>query len=128
MSTGRSTTTRDRHRRAIARDKPDCTYCNQPINYDTHHLDPLSFTIDHVTPLSRGGTDTLDNCVPAHRACNRQKSNKLNYQPGVTFVTDATTTSGIDELSAEQIIQRTERVLEAREFARIATTDEIAAR
>jgi nicotinamidase-related amidase len=43
----------------------------------------------------------------------------------VTFVTDATTTSGIDGLSAEDIIERTERVLAAREFAGIATTDEV---
>ncbi len=45
----------------------------------------------------------------------------------VTFVTDATTTSGVDGLSAEEIIRRTERVLEARDFARIATTDELVA-
>jgi nicotinamidase-related amidase len=45
----------------------------------------------------------------------------------VTFVTDATTTSGIDGLSAEDIIERTARVLDAREFARIATTDEVVA-
>jgi nicotinamidase-related amidase len=43
----------------------------------------------------------------------------------VTFVTDATTTSGIDGLSAEDIIDRTERVLGAREFATIATTDDL---
>jgi nicotinamidase-related amidase len=41
----------------------------------------------------------------------------------VTFVTDATTTSGIEGLAAEQIIDRTERVLREREFATIATTD-----
>lgn len=45
----------------------------------------------------------------------------------VTFVTDATTTSGIDGLSAAELIDRTQRVLEAREFARIATTDEVVA-
>jgi nicotinamidase-related amidase len=45
----------------------------------------------------------------------------------VTFVTDATTTSAIGELSAEQIIERTECVLAAREFARIATTTELVA-
>jgi nicotinamidase-related amidase len=45
----------------------------------------------------------------------------------VTFVTDATTTSGIEGLSAEEIIDRTQRVLAAREFARIATTDEVVA-
>jgi nicotinamidase-related amidase len=45
----------------------------------------------------------------------------------VTFVTDATTTSGIEGLSAEQIIDRTERVLREREFATIATTDAVVA-
>lgn len=44
----------------------------------------------------------------------------------VTFVTDATTTSDIDGLPAREIITRTERVLAAREFARIATTGELA--
>ena len=43
----------------------------------------------------------------------------------VTFVTDATTTSGIPGLTAEQIIERTESVLREREFATIATTDEL---
>jgi nicotinamidase-related amidase len=45
----------------------------------------------------------------------------------VTFVTDATTTSGIEGLPAEQIIDRTERVLREREFAAIATTDAVVA-
>jgi nicotinamidase-related amidase len=45
----------------------------------------------------------------------------------VTFVADATTTSGIDGLSAADIIERTARVLEAREFATIVTTDELVA-
>ncbi len=45
----------------------------------------------------------------------------------VTFVTDATTTSGIEGLPAEQIIDRTERVLREREFATIATTDAMVA-
>jgi nicotinamidase-related amidase len=42
----------------------------------------------------------------------------------VTFVTDATTTSGMDGLSAREIIVRTEQVLSGREFATILTTDE----
>ncbi len=45
----------------------------------------------------------------------------------VTFVTDATTTSGIPGLSAEQIIERTEQVLREREFATIATTEDMIA-
>jgi HNH endonuclease len=37
----------------------------------------MSFHPDHVIPLSRGGTDTLDNMKPAHAICNQRKSNKL---------------------------------------------------
>lgn len=53
---------------------------------------------------------------------------------GVTFVADATTTSdiaaapGIAALSARDIIERTVSVLAAREFASIATTDEVVGR
>lgn len=84
----RNTTIRDRHRRIIRRDNPPCHWCGEPINYEAHHHDPLSFQIDHVTPLNKGGDDTLDNCVASHRACNREKSDKVDYQPGVTFVTE----------------------------------------
>jgi len=96
VSASRNTTLRDKHRTAVSKDHPPCHWCvqrgvtdgSEHIDYQAHHLDPLAFQIDHVTPLSRGGSDTLDNCVPSHRACNRDKSDKLNYQPGVTFVTE----------------------------------------
>ena len=29
---------------------------------------------DHVTPRSKGGTNTIDNLRPAHEACNRARS------------------------------------------------------
>lgn len=94
----RNTTTRDRHRRIISRGlapspfgpKPPCYHCGEPIDYDAHHLDDLSFTIDHLTALANGGTDTLDNIVPSHRKCNRDKSDKditTLLPAGVTFVT-----------------------------------------
>ncbi|MFN6543905.1 HNH endonuclease [Mycolicibacterium nivoides] len=97
----RNTTTRDRHRRIIARGlppspfgpKPPCYHCGDPIDYDAHHLDPLSFTIDHLKPLAVTGPagDTIDNIVPAHRKCNRDKSDKVldeELPAGVTFVTE----------------------------------------
>jgi CRISPR/Cas system Type II protein with McrA/HNH and RuvC-like nuclease domain len=84
----RNTATRDEHRRIIAQDEPPCHWCHQPIDYQAHHHDPLAFQVDHVTPVTKGGPDTLDNKVPSHRACNRAKSDKLTYQPGVTFVTE----------------------------------------
>lgn len=37
---------------------------------------PLAFACDHITPHAAGGTDTLDNAQPAHRACNEQAGAK----------------------------------------------------
>lgn len=71
---GRNSTTQSRHRAAIRRTKPPCALCNSEIDYSLHYLDPWSFVIDHVVPLAKGGTDTLDNIQAAHRYCNRLKS------------------------------------------------------
>ncbi|GAA2394314.1 HNH endonuclease [Gordonia cholesterolivorans] len=82
MSTNRNTTIRDRHRRIIARNKPPCAwahclYPGIPIDYDAGPDDPLSYVVDHRIPLNKGGSDTLDNKDPFHRACNRAKSDHL---------------------------------------------------
>lgn len=86
----RNTTTRDQHRAVIRRGKPDCALCGGPIDYSLRypHLD--SFVVDHIVPLNKGGTDTLDNKQPAHSRCNRAKSDRLEVDdtPAVrTFVT-----------------------------------------
>lgn len=84
----RNETLRRRHRAIIAADQPPCHICGADINYDAHYLDPMSFTIDHVAPLSKVGMehDTLDNIRAAHRKCNREKSNRV--AAGVRFVTE----------------------------------------
>lgn len=82
----RSTTIRNKVRAALAADQPPCHVCGGEIAYDAHYLDPLSFTVDHVLPSARGGTDTLDNALAAHRKCNREKGDKLNI--AVRFETE----------------------------------------
>jgi 5-methylcytosine-specific restriction endonuclease McrA len=87
VSAARNTTRRDRHRKAVARGRPPCHLCGQAINYEAHHLEPLSFTIHHVIPLNRGGPDELfledgtPQIVPACRKCNRDQGDRL---PGET--------------------------------------------
>lgn len=72
----RNTTTRDRHRAVIRRGNPPCGICHADIDYRAPHLDPGEFVIDHIVPLARGGLDELENLQPAHRECNRRKSDK----------------------------------------------------
>jgi 5-methylcytosine-specific restriction endonuclease McrA len=72
----RNTATRDRHRAVLRRGKPPCGICGQDIDYTLPHLDPGEFVVDHIIPLARGGLDELENLQPAHRHCNRVKSDK----------------------------------------------------
>lgn len=37
---------------------------------------PMSLTLEHLTPISRGGTHNLDNIDFAHRTCNNKKGAK----------------------------------------------------
>jgi 5-methylcytosine-specific restriction endonuclease McrA len=38
-----------------------------------------SFTTDHWIPMTKGGTNTLENVRPAHAICNLKKGNKLPF-------------------------------------------------
>lgn len=60
------------HNRDLVLTKNDgrCVYCGDPAD-----------TIDHVIPRSKGGTDDLDNLVPACRDCNSRKGNRLDWSP-----------------------------------------------
>lgn len=73
----RSSAQRDRDRRAIARSQPACHICGQPIDYTLPHLDPMAYVVDHLVPLSRGGSDDLSNKAAAHRSCNDKKRARL---------------------------------------------------
>lgn len=91
MGNPRSTTTRDQHRRAIARTKPPCGICGGEIDYTLKSPDPMSYEVDHVVPLARGGADVLENKQASHRGCNRAKWHKVADELGPrTFVTDRT--------------------------------------
>ena len=43
-----------------------CAYCGTTLTFK-------EMQVDHVVPLRRGGSDTLDNMLPACRSCNRYK-------------------------------------------------------
>jgi len=47
--------------------KGRCWYCGCEMNPF------VEFTVDHVIPICRGGTNDYDNLVPCCRSCNRSK-------------------------------------------------------
>jgi len=49
-----------------------CEYCHASEQWQY-----VSFTVDHVIPLTKGGTNSIDNLALACFHCNRQKSDKL---------------------------------------------------
>ena len=86
--TVRNTTIRDRHRAVIRRAKPPCGICGGDIDYSLDYRDPMSFVVDHIVPLAKGGPDELENKQAAHRTCNRAKGAMLSEELGPrTFVT-----------------------------------------
>ena len=65
-----------KHRAAILATNPPCFYCPAPATQ-----------VDHRYPVSLGGTDTLDNLVPACSRCNQAKGDTpLHVLPTLAFV------------------------------------------
>lgn len=58
------------------RDKWICQLCNKKVNKDLKHPHPMSATIDHIIPLSKGGTHETKNVQLAHYLCNMKKGNR----------------------------------------------------
>ena len=94
MTVTRNTTVRDRHRAVIARSKPPCALCGQPIDYTLRYPDPQSYVVDHILPVALYPhlAHDLANKQAAHNVCNREKWDKVELAPGGprTFVTART--------------------------------------
>lgn len=52
--------------------------CNRPTKTPRHH--PLDFTLDHIIPVSEGGTDDRSNFVGACKRCNRERGSTPWHQ------------------------------------------------
>ncbi len=63
------------------RDGGICQICGKPTDWHDitdGHIRKLYPTLDHIIPLSKGGTHTWDNVQLAHMACNAGKCDRLN--------------------------------------------------
>ena len=54
-----------------------CHICGGAIDYSLPAGHPMSFEVDEIVPVSRGGSPTDPaNVAPAHRICNERRGNK----------------------------------------------------
>lgn len=58
------------------RDGWTCGICGDPINPNVEYPDMMSASLDHILPISRGGTHTMDNVQASHLGCNMAKGNR----------------------------------------------------
>lgn len=54
-----------------------CGLCMTPVDPDCAWPDPMSPSLDHIKPLSLGGTHTYENVQLAHLVCNVSKGNRI---------------------------------------------------
>jgi 5-methylcytosine-specific restriction endonuclease McrA len=59
-----------------ARDKWTCQLCQRRMNKRLRYPHSLSASIDHIVPLSKGGSHTWSNIQAAHLTCNLKKHTK----------------------------------------------------
>lgn len=65
-------------RKKILATQDICGICGKPVDKTLRSPHPMSATVDHIIPVSKGGHPSdLSNLQLAHRCCNREKSNKL---------------------------------------------------
>ena len=73
-----------RYKRAVSKCRErggPCAICWHDIDYSLQSPDPMSFEVDHIVPVSKGG-DLFDpmNLQPSHRCCNNwRKSRPMSY-------------------------------------------------
>jgi 5-methylcytosine-specific restriction endonuclease McrA len=52
-----------------------CHLCGKPIDERRTYPHDMSPSVDHLVPVSRGGTNVIENLRPAHLVCNVRRSN-----------------------------------------------------
>lgn len=64
------------YREVFERDGWACGICCEPVDAALEYPDPMSKSLDHVVPLSRGGSHSRENAQLAHLFCNLRKGDR----------------------------------------------------
>ena len=97
MRNPRRSYARDKLRQQMKRQGLPCHLCGMPIDYSLPPCDDWAFEMDELIPISKlppelrkAAACDPSNVAPAHRICNRRKSNKLVSQLDPTKTQAAT--------------------------------------
>ena len=72
------------------RDGWRCQLCGKPIDSALDYPDPRCATLDHIVPLSRGGSHQVDNLQAAHLSCNSSRQDTPLTDPAPAKLIDGT--------------------------------------
>ena len=53
-----------------------CYCCGEDIDQGLKYPDPMSASLEHIIPLSKRGTHTIENVTVSHLVCNTKRGNK----------------------------------------------------
>ena len=71
----------DKNKRRIMAEQDICALCGMPVDKHLKFPHPMSATIDHIIPVSKGGHPAdYSNLQLAHLICNQVKSTKLTIE------------------------------------------------
>lgn len=65
----------------LERDGDSCVLCGDSIDMALRHPNPLSRSVDHRLPRSKGGTEDMSNLGLAHLVCNVRKNAREDWTP-----------------------------------------------
>lgn len=63
--------------RVFQRDGWICGLCGEPVDPNANKKDPMRASLDHIIPVSLGGSHTWGNVQLAHLRCNSSKGNRV---------------------------------------------------
>lgn len=69
--------TRSCRQLAWEKSKGICCLCGYPMLIEGPENGPLVYTIEHILPRARGGTNDIDNLDGSHKWCNQYKGDSL---------------------------------------------------
>ena len=83
-----------------------CHICGRAIDYSLPAGHPMSFEVDEIVPVSRGGSPIdRSNVAPAHRICNQRRGNKPLHKAGKArpMTEGAGSAAGMPEASTRDV-------------------------